>query len=118
MWHKLIMFWKNFFVLIWDVIKSMKTIRGMIALFLSYMIFQGWAVLFLLLGNTWMKGIGAMVIAFWFGPGTPTIPLIFMTALFIQRYIFMDKENQVKLKEKWHELNKKEEMKGSDKDVI
>ncbi|MBN2268835.1 MAG: hypothetical protein JXC35_05340 [Acholeplasmataceae bacterium] len=85
----------------------MKSIRGLISLFISYMIFQGWAVLFVIFGNAWMKGIGAAVITFWFGPGTPTIPIILIVALFIQRYLLLDRSNQVHLKDKWIELNQK-----------
>ncbi len=44
---------------------------------------------------------------FWFGPGTPVIPLVLVTALFIQRYIFMDQTNRMNLKDKWIELKYK-----------
>lgn len=105
MWRRFKRFWIHFFMIVWEVIKSMKSIRGLISLFISYMIFQGWAVLFLIFGNAWMKGIGAGVITFWFGPGTPTIPIILIVALFIQRYLLLDHSNQLHLKEKWIELN-------------
>lgn len=106
-WQKFKRFWIHFFIIVWEIIRSMKSIRGMISLFISYMIFQGWAVLFLIFGNAWMKGIGAAVITFWFGPGTPTIPIILIVALCIQRYVFFDDSNQLHIKEKWIELNEK-----------
>jgi NADPH2 dehydrogenase len=83
----------------------MKSFRGLISLFIAYMIFQGWAVLFIIFGNAWMKGIGAGVIAFWFGPGTPTIPLILIFALLIQRYVLLDSSNSFHLKSRWQILN-------------
>jgi hypothetical protein len=104
------LFWKTFFMMVWEVIKTMKTVRGLISLFISYMIFHGWALLFFIIGtltsNAWLIGVGSFVILFWFGPGTPVIPLILITALLIQRYIFFDSTNQVKIKEKWQELSK------------
>lgn len=105
MWTRFKRFWIQFFIMVWEVIKSMKSIRGLISLFISYMIFQGWAVLFVIFGDAWMKGIGAAVITFWFGPGTPTIPIILIVALFIQRYLLLDSSNQIHFKEKWKELN-------------
>ena len=102
------LFWKAFFILVWDVIKTMKTLRGLIALGISYMLFQGWAILFILFGNAYLKGVGALVLAFWFGPGTPTIPLILVAALLIQRYILLDSSNHMRLKEKWKQLSKKD----------
>ncbi|MDO9629331.1 MAG: hypothetical protein Q7I99_05460 [Acholeplasmataceae bacterium] len=89
----------------------MKSLRGLISLMISYMIFHGWAMLFLVMGiisgNGWLIGVGSAVVLFWFGPGTPVIPLVLITALFIQRYILLDKKNKVNLKEKWIELNQK-----------
>ncbi|MFA6800475.1 MAG: hypothetical protein WCR19_00045 [Acholeplasmataceae bacterium] len=79
------------------------------SLFISYMLFHGWAVLFIIFGtlasNLWMIGIGTTVVLFWFGPGTPVIPLIIVTALLIQRYILFDKNNHVDIRKKWKELN-------------
>ncbi|HAX02999.1 MAG: hypothetical protein A2Y45_06160 [Tenericutes bacterium GWC2_34_14] len=89
----------------------MKSLRGLIALFVSYLIFHGWAVIFLvvgtLVGNAFMIGIGTAVILFWFGPGTPVIPLIIITALFIRRYVLFEKTEKLDLKAKWKELNQK-----------
>jgi len=107
---KFIKFWKNFFILVWEVIKSMKSIRGIFSLLISYMLFHGWAVLFFVTGiitkNAWLIGSGTAAILFWFGPGTPLIPLILITAMFIQRYILLDQSYKINLKEKWKELNR------------
>lgn len=97
--------------MVWEIIKSMKSLRGLISLFIAYMIFHGWALIFLIIGllsgNGWFLAIGTAVVLFWFGPGTPVIPLIIVTALIIQRYVLMDKSNKISIKQKWIELNKK-----------
>lgn len=97
--------------MVWEIIKSMQSLRGLLSLLISYMIFHGWALLFFVIGimsgNGWLIGVGSAVMLFWFGPGTPVIPLVLITALFIQRYIFMDKKNKIKLKDKWIELKNK-----------
>lgn len=97
--------------MIWEIIKSMKSVRGLIALFISYMMFHGWAVIFLIIGslssNGYFIGLGIAVILFWFGPGTPLIPLIIITALFIRRYLLFEKNEKLDLKAKWKELNNK-----------
>ncbi len=104
-------FWKNFFFMIWEIIKSMKSIRGLISLFIAYMIFHGWAVVFFVIGflssNGWFLGIGSAVMLFWLGPGTPVIPLIIVTAMLIRRYILMDQSYKIDIKHKWEELNQK-----------
>jgi hypothetical protein len=109
--RKIIVFWKTFFIMVWDVIKTMRTFRGLISLFIAYMIYHGWAVIFFIIGtlssNAWFLGVGSFVILFWFGPGTPVIPLILITALIIQRYVFFEETNQISIKEKWKEINQK-----------
>ncbi|MFH0767844.1 MAG: hypothetical protein ABH890_04530 [Bacillota bacterium] len=89
----------------------MKSVRGLISLFIAYMIFHGWALTFFVLGilsgNGWLLGVGSAVMLFWFGPGTPVIPLIIVTGLIIQRYFLMDKSNKISIKHKWAELNDK-----------
>lgn len=109
---KFIEFWKHFFIIVWQVIKSMKSIRGFIALFISYMIFHGWAVVIFVIGSltsqVYLMGLGTAVILFWFGPGTPLIPLIIITALILKRYVFFEKTENLNVKEKWKELNRKD----------
>lgn len=109
--NKFVNFWKKFFLLVWEIIKSMNSLRGLIALFISYMIFHGWALILLLLGsfsgNAYLIALGSAVILFWLGPGTPVIPLIIITALFIRRYLLFEKKEKLNLKLKWQELNQK-----------
>lgn len=80
---------------IWYVIKGMLSLRGLLSLFISFMIYQGWAYVFIILGpfihSAWMTATGTAVILAWFGPGTPAIPLIVITALLIQRFIFRER---------------------------
>lgn len=113
---KFVLFWKRFWMMVWGIIRRMNSVRGYVSLFISYMIFHGWALLFFLLGiasgNAWLIGVGSAVMLFWFGPGTPVIPLIIVTAMFIQRFILMDRSNQVKLKDQWKALVEKDKKKS------
>lgn len=108
---KFFRFWVHFFIMVWEIIKSMKSVRGLISLFIAYMIFHGWALIFFIIGvlsgNGWFLGVGTAVMLFWFGPGTPVTPLILVTAIIIQRYILMDQSNTISIKQKWKELNEK-----------
>ncbi len=119
--HMLIRFWKVFFLTVWEIVKEMRTVRGIIALIFSYIMYHGWAVFFVafgtIVGNAWMIGIGSAVMLFWLGPGTPVIPLIIVTALFIQRYMLFDKKNMVNIVDKWKELNAKEKTDDQYKDI-
>lgn len=121
LWDKFIRFWKVFFLTVWEIIKEMRTVRGVLALVISYILFHGWAVFFVAFGtiisNGWMIGIGTAVMLFWLGPGTPVIPLIIVTALLIQRYVLFDKKHMINIKEKWIELNEKEKKKDESKDT-
>ena len=108
---KFILFWKTFFIMVWEVITTMKTLKGLLSLLISYMLFHGWAVVFFIIGtisgNAWLIGIGSAVILFWFGPGTPVIPLILVVALIIQRYVFFESTHQMSIKDKWEEINER-----------
>lgn len=80
----------------------MKTWRGVLSLFISFMIFAGWAYVFILIGtlakNAALITIGTAVALFWFGPFTPLIPLVLLFAFLIQRYIFRDRSNDEALR--------------------
>ncbi len=93
----------------------MKSIRGFIALLISYMIYHGWAVILVIVGSLasqpYIIALGMAVILFWFGPGTPVIPLIIITALFIRRYLLFEKSEKLNLRQKWKELNEKKSKK-------
>ena len=101
--RRIIRFFINLFILIWRTILTMKTVRGILALFLSFMLFVGWAYVFIIIGiillSPALTAIGTTVALFWFGPFTPLIPITVLTAFFIQRYIFRDRTNDEALKE-------------------
>lgn len=100
---RLIRFFINLFKLIWETVKTMKTRRGILALFLSLMIFAGWAYIFIGIGIIFnipsLVAIGSAVALFWLGPFTPLIPIVILVAFFIQRYLFRDRSNDQALKE-------------------
>lgn len=87
---------KKFFKGLWRLIKSMGTIKGLISLFLSFMIYVGWAIVLLIIGiiigDAWLISVGTGTILFWAGPFTPMWMLIIGTAIFIQRFILRDKK--------------------------
>jgi hypothetical protein len=99
---KIIRFFVNLFKLIWETIKTMKTWRGVVSLFISLMIFAGWAYVLIVVGtiirNPSMVAIGTAVALFWAGPFTPLIPIVLIVAFLIQRYIFRDRSNDEALK--------------------
>lgn len=109
---KFLVFWKVFFLFCYKLILSMKTGRGILALFLSYLIFHGWAVVFIVFGtitdNLVLVTIGTTVVLFWLGPFTPLIPLIFVTAFIIQRYLLFDKSRPFKIKQVWQMIKEEE----------
>jgi len=82
------------------LIKSFKTTKGIISLVISFTIFVGWALAFLLIGiinnNQWFIGIGTTVIVFWAAPLTPMWVLIIGFALFLQRVVFGEKAIRTK----------------------
>ncbi len=74
----------------------MGSIKGLISLFISFMIFTGWAIVLIIIGIIWGNGylisLGTGVILFWAGPFTPMWLLIITTAIFIQKIILRDKK--------------------------
>lgn len=99
---RIINFFVKLFILIWETIKTMKTKRGILSLFLSFMIFVGWAYVFIVIGtissNATLVAIGTTVALFWIGPFTPLFPIIILCAFLFQRYIFHDRSNDDALK--------------------
>ena len=87
---------KRFFRWLWELIKSFNTTKGLISLFISFMIFCGWALVFIGLGigfrNTKLIAIGSAVIVFWSAPLTPMWPTIIAVAVFIRKFILKEKE--------------------------
>jgi len=81
---------------IWSLIKRFFTsAKGIIALVISFTIFEGWALVFIGIGtltnNWWLVGVGSAVTAFWATPA-PMWALIIALALAIQRYVLFDKK--------------------------
>lgn len=90
----------NFFKFLWELVKSMGTVKGLIALFISFSIYVGWAIALLVIGvitsNGYLISLGTGVILFWLGPFTPMWLLIITTAVFIQRVMLRDKKAKLK----------------------
>lgn len=80
-----------------DLVKSFWSIRGMISLGISFMLFYGWLLVFIVIGiisgNAWFYGVGIGGVVFWLGPGTPLIPLILGFATFLRKIVFREKKN-------------------------
>lgn len=114
-------FTKKIALLVWDLIKTMKTWRGILALFISFMVFCGWAYVFIFLGTIlkihWMSYSGGLVAAFWAGPFTPLIPIVLVVALLIQRYVFFDRTNEKVLRENIYKLKTNYKTSNDRKDI-
>lgn len=69
----------------------------MISLGISFMLFYGWLIVFIVVGiisgNAWFYGVGAGGIVFWAGPFTPFFPIMLGFATFLRKVVFMDKKN-------------------------
>lgn len=81
------------FKFIWSVIKRFGTPRGLIALFIAFMIVVGWALVGLISGNAWYVATSITVIAFWAAPISPMWGLIIVITLIIQKYILRDSKS-------------------------
>lgn len=89
---------KKFFKWLWELIKSFNTPKGLISLFISFMIFCGWALVFVGIGiatsNAKLITIGTAVIVFWSAPFTPMWPIIVAVAVFIRKFILKERETK------------------------
>ncbi len=89
---------KKFFKWLWALIKSFGTIKGLISLFISFIIWYGWLLAFIVFGIifkiTWMYSLGISGVLFWAGPFTPFFPIFLGTATFFRKVVFKDKEEQ------------------------
>ncbi len=88
----------TFFKAIFRLILGLRTPKGLLALFLAFLIYYGWAIAFIVYGtlikNPWFISIGTSVVVFWMAPLTPFFALTIFTTLFIQRVILRDKKTQ------------------------
>lgn len=89
-------FIKRFFKWLWELIKSFGTLKGLISLFISFIIFYGWLLAFIVFGTifkiTWMYSVGIGGVLFWAGPFTPFFPIFLAIATFFRRVILKDKK--------------------------
>ncbi len=111
MWSKFITFLKG----LWNVIKSMGNLKGVLALLITWLIISGSGLIILgfIFAIPKLTFIGTSIYAFWLLPLTPLIPINIGIAMLVQKYVFRDKnvswENikkqfaKVKEKEKEHE---------------
>jgi len=95
---KFILFTVTFFKAIFRLILGLRTPKGLLALFLAFLIYYGWALTFIVYGtitkNPWFISIGTTVVIFWMAPATPFWGLTIITTLFIQRVILRDQKTQ------------------------
>ena len=86
-------FWKRFWIGIWCIIKQIGSVRGVIALILTWLLLSGVGVGFvgIVLKNGYLMGLGGTMVAFWVAPFTPLIPITIAVSMLIQRYVFRDK---------------------------
>ena len=93
-------FIKRFFKWLWELVKSFGSLKGLISLFISFIIFYGWLLAFIVFGTIfnikWMYSVGIGGVLFWAGPFTPFFPIFLATATFFRKTIFKDKKGEDK----------------------
>lgn len=86
----------SFFKFLWHMIISFKTAKGIIALTISFMLTEGWAVVLIIVGsiakNYKIVGFATTWAVFWMAPLTPLFIIMGAIAYFIQRVILRDKK--------------------------
>src|SRR5690554_700138 len=89
MWTKFITFLKG----LWNIVKSMGNFKGVLALFITWLIISGSGLIILgfIFAIPKLTFIGTSIYAFWLLPLTPLIPINIGIALLVQKYIFRDK---------------------------
>ena len=93
----LIRFWelfKSFWLLVWKLVLEMRSVRGVIALLITWLTLSGVGLIIIgfIIKNAWLIGVGTAMWLFWLAPLTPLIPITLAVAVFIKRYIFRDKK--------------------------
>lgn len=104
--RKFINFWKG----IWNVVKSMANWKGVLSLFIVWLLISGAGLILIgvIFTNKWLIGAGTSIYAFWLAPITPLIPINIALALFVQRFVFRDKSISWKvIKQKFKEIGDK-----------
>ena len=89
---------KRFLKWLWELIKSFWTVKGLISLLISFIIWYGWLIAFIVIGAifkiAWMYSVGIGGVLFWAGPFTPFFPIFLATATFFRKVIFKDKKGE------------------------
>ena len=91
--NRFIDLWKQFWIGVWRIIKQIGSVRGVIALILTWLALSGVGVGFvgIILNNAYLVGLGGTIVAFWVAPFTPLIPICIAIAMLFQRYVLRDK---------------------------
>lgn len=110
---KLLKLFINFWIGIWKVVKSMSNWKGVVSLFISFLVLSGAgvSVVGIFIGNKYLIGLGATIYGFWLLPLTPLTLLTVAVAMLMQRFIFQDrnvswKNIKAKFKEAFSKDNK------------
>lgn len=74
-----------------ELLIEFKSLKGFISLFISFMLYYGWLLIFIVIGiishNAWFYGVGIGGVVFWAGPFTPFFPLFIATAIIIRKVL-------------------------------
>lgn len=89
MWTKFITFLKG----LWNVVKSMGNLKGVLALLITWLIISGSGLIILgfIFAIPKLTFIGTSIYGFWLLPLTPLIPINIGIAMLVQKYVFKDK---------------------------
>ena len=108
MWSKFIRFLKG----LWNVIKSMGNLKGVLALLITWLIISGSGLIILgfIFAIPKLTFIGTSIYAFWLLPLTPLIPINIGIAMLVQKYVFRDKNvSWENIKKQFAKVREKEE---------
>lgn len=83
----------NIWKAIWELLKQMGSIKGVISFSIVWIILSGVGLMIVgfIIRNAYLKYIGGIIFLFWLGPMTPLVPLVIALALVFQRYVLRDK---------------------------
>ncbi len=83
----------NIWKAIWELLKQMGSIKGVISFSIVWIILSGVGLMIIgfIIRNAYLKYIGGIIFLFWLGPMTPLVPLVIALALVFQRYVLRDK---------------------------
>lgn len=108
MWSKIITFLKG----LWNVIKSMGNLKGVLALLITWLIISGSGLIILgfIFAIPKLTFIGTTIYGFWLLPFTPLIPINIGIAMLVQKYVFRDKNvSWENIKKQFAKVKEKEE---------